>query len=490
MTLERVIDRDQIHTNGLDALSLLPKLDLAKSSQEVSQALRTGFIWLHLAEKRVPVGTIHRWLQENAHLVNPPRTAHIGGVQEAIMAGGGGSVAFNRLVYETGTGHPLLFDMNQTPGNDGQGDTLYYPGTILDKDGSIQKLDILVSRGGKFVPANGETIFTPFAATRVNGELVGVNHVHRERIHLPNVNYISDVLLDRWSDYEIILKGIFSHVLLFDGPGDRQKALTAAFNRWVNPNGSIRKAKSMRADNEGVTYQGRAYTWDEFLALHKKMLTIAAQPWELKHLIKELPDGAPLASNQMLIAALALLDTDFTEGTKCQGKVNPHFHWGGFLMAGMGEDSGYFKGSANAVGRITKSVNIGLRDNGHSGELFMPIAYVLMPAAIYLLVPHAAQRAEVAAVNDLLQQVQAEPQTSKPQKKKTIRHIRQLMKSWLAQHHEHLSRAFLSRFANNVHPMSIIPEDSTLIIPDAFFELTFQQLALTAGFLKEEINKK
>lgn len=490
------IERENIETKevkkrpNLDAVQIYKDWGLVKNETEMLREttevnpLASNFLWQDLGESRLLFSDFSSWLNNHSNLVSAPRTGHIGGTWEAIIAGGGGNVAFNRGVLELGLGYPLLFDINMTPDEkSSKGDVLYYPGTILDGSSSVIEMEKYVFRDGKFRPSDVKNLYTPFISTTINGSVVAINQVHRARLeYLPNKKYVSDVLWNNWSRVESYLRIIIDRALLEDTASGRTSVVQKAIDKWISADGIVSDAY-FQVNQNGINRNGKSYKWDEFINLVKLNVYISSHPEAMPDAITGVNDGVPQISKEFLILTMALLDTDFTQGTKCQGNINPHFHWGGFQMAGLGKDRGYFHKSVATIRNLMRMITVG------STERPQPIAYTLLPAGIFLLLPHLSNRGEITAINELLMSISNEPE-GKINKDKTLNHVRKSVDEWMSNgQHQKLSTEFISRFSKNSHPMMNIPRDATLTVPETFNGLSLQQLLITAGFLKQALGE-
>lgn len=475
---------------SVSAEEIYPSLGLAKSSKEVIQAANQGFEWKHLGNSNIKFSTLYNWLQNFKNHINAPRSAHLGGAWEAIAKGGGGQVMFNRGVLELGIGYPFLLDINVTPnGNPKESDMLYYPGSILDKDNRLKHLTLYTFQSGEFKKAQKQGVYSPFAVTRVEDKFYAINQIHKIRSsQLEGVKYVSKVFVESWERVYSFLAAYTSRVLLEDSPQERQKLFSRIINRWVTQQGSISSAR-FTVENPGIKYEGKFYKWQNFFNLLKESFLMAAYPEQLTERLPAITDGVPGLSKEMLILTMAFLDVDFTPSTKTKGNVNPHFHWGGFQMAGLGTSNGYFKDSTNTLRTISRLIQIGFEKNPElntTGFEYKPIAYTLMPASIFLLLPHQNNKKELEAVSTLLQEVQKMPYKIKSQKGDSQNFIREVVNSWTIRNYNNLSAPFLSRFAENTDSLVIFPEDPSLSVPDDFYELGLQELTILTGILKQK----
>ena len=348
MSIEYLSERKSnvSRVESLDAAKIHPQLGLAKNEQEILYEARTGFVSKDMGESRMLFESFYSWMRKHSDSVMAPRTGHIGGTWEAIMLGGGGPVAFNRGVLELGLGYPLLFDTNMTPDiKTGRGDNLYYPGTVLGNNGQLVELEQFTLQNGKFLPPTRPDIYSPFVATKINGVPTAINYIHRSRLkNLTGRTYVSDVLWRNWGQVETYLRIIFKRALLGETPYESTVHVQKAVDRWVGADGVVSDARFFITER-GLERNNKCYDWDEFVDLIKLNVYISSHPETMPDLIEKVKDGIPLMSKEFLILCLALLDTDFVSGAKSQGKINPHFHWGGFQMAGLGKDRGYFQNS-------------------------------------------------------------------------------------------------------------------------------------------------
>ncbi len=483
-TLKRIENKNQAVnikiSERLDGAEVYVELGLAKSEKEVLDATRE-FSWKDVGESKVSFEHFYSWLINHRDYVSAPRTGHIGGSWEALMEGGGGGVAFNRGVIELGLGYPLMFDANMIPGG-GFGDNLYYPGTILEK-GKIKDLPKYVLRNGKFSAAQNEALYSPFVVTNTPEGLTAINHLHRRRLeNLPGVTYSSDVLLANWEKVESLAQAVIERALLDSDQGQRRKILSKVFDRWVGVDGVVFKTSFNVSDN-GVTENGQFFSWENLLGSLKANFYITSNPQKFVELARSLPPKLPIMGKEFLMLTFAILDTDFTQGTKSKGKINPHFHWGGLQMAGVGRDRGYFQSTVSDLKLLMSLISKGSRSE------ILPVAYTLMPAGIFQLLPHKNNKTEVSAVNEFLSEVAKEP-LDKPSKNKSLDYVGRVTDDFIARgKHKDISKAFLSRFSKTAHPMENIPDDPALVLPESFYKLNLSQLSIAAGVFKSKLSE-
>lgn len=470
-------------------LSQLGLVDLKKAPM-VTSSLRSktwSFQWLNVGAQETLASVMLGTIQETDWLM-PPRTAHIGSVWPNILAGGGADLMLNHAVISEKSGYGLIFDLNQLPDNEGtRGDTLYHPEKRWVGD-RYEDLPVFTWNGKDFQARNREEpLFTPMVMTQVDGKMIPIVQLHRQD------------MLNAHSGFKFVSQEIVSHPNTRDimaslvkqaSQGDSvieiNQTLSDIFDRHVTSDGIVHSKGVSQLVNGHYQVGSTEYgSVDELVSAALNVFELAADPENLFQ-IGKYPECLPLVSKETLVTLMALLDTDKSNRIPMADDVNIHVHFGALSMAGLPNTqySGYFSGSASQVNRVTSIARSGLKENGTPVP---PVYMALVPAAIYLTYPSAE---DIQAVNELMSNIQDETANLRNRPNVVKQKIDNLVSSWTAKFASLLSPAFVSRFSRYDSTLTTKrPESPQLIQPDVFPQMTFLQLGLIVGALKDNLRE-
>lgn len=442
---------------------------------------RPSFEWVNFATTDIPIGKVSNTIISSG-LVNPPRTAHIGGSWENIVRGGGASVALNQVVRQEGVGYPLIYDLNQTPTSDMKaGDTLYFPGVVF-KDDSPIKLQ-LYTVDGEQVDQNRPR-FSPLMLSKNpdNRVIVPLTQIHRQemsRLGIDDALFISDLVVQKREAVTQIFRTLLNQIAKEDDDFFRRQFLKLIIDRGVRKDGLVNDQRTLW-NRDGLTLGSQHYKdQEEFIAAILKPIEVASDP--NIHLNSSLPDVMPLLSKEMLIVLMAVMNTDFYQGHSSLKPINPHLHWGAFQMAGAPPKyDGYFSGSVSGIRTIMTILRAGNPD-------IPTVYYCLLPAAPFDLWASIDDPQGQSAIESLLKLVQDYTDKYKGKPNKIAKGVEQAVVEWL--NPDELPDYLISRFSGFDTPLTpILPPSPQMVKPQGFDTLTFRQVSMLIGELKERLN--
>ncbi len=472
---------------------LLQEFGLVKPGKEqfiVRELNKRPFSWINLATLDLKIGQVTDTLHGSSAL-NPPRTAHLGGVWHNIARGGGAELALNNVVTQEGFGHPLIFDVNQTPSvtTEGnrvvqRGDTLYWPGTIFN--GHAQDLPLLTWEDKNFIERDRrQSYFVPFVMTKEGDELLPLTYVHRQDMkNIENYpfRFLSDILVQNEPFVRKIFTNLLTRAVLDDEVNVNNKYLALIADRIVRQDGVVMDAPIRSTVNKKFRIGDQEYNSAEELAdLMMLPYRIASNP-ELLYQMKDYPKFVPLLTKEMVATLMAVLETHLNPNTSSMQPINSHLHWGAFLMAGAPpKHSGYFSGNAAAIGTLLTLMRVDNPD-------INPIYYVLIPAAPFVLWPSKTHQPDIDAMNELVARVHLRTDDFCGKPGLIQSGVSDVVSDWAVRDGQKLSPYMISRFSpldsTRTHHL---PESGELVKPQGFDALTFRQASMLVGELKEQI---
>lgn len=442
------------------------------------------FWWVNLATTNVPIGPVLKGIA-NLKDLNPPRTAHLGGgVWERIAQGGGGSVAFNNVVFQEGAGYPLIFDLNQTPSWDRKGgDTLYFPGTVINDAGEAVELPLFTVSGEPVDRREPRFAFLLLAQNPV-GEVKPLTQIHRESMEELGINVrtVSDFIVEHHETVTEYLTALLQQT----DPDERYLFLRQIVNRTITGGG-----KEMRGGGQPIPLRWNPWrkryvignieypTEEQVVEQILRTYKIASNPSEYLR-EEEIPDALPILSKEALIVLIALLRADQNLTQPPMQPFYPHFHWGGFQMAGAPPKiDGYFRGSVNNIRSILSTMRAARLD-------IPPLFYVLLPAAPFNLWPSGEDWVTQEAMAQLIARVHEKTDGLARNPNKLIAGVEEVVNEWVSTTEKTLPYYFISRFSPYDTTMTgALPPSPGMVMPEGFDSLTFQQASLIVGCLTE-----
>lgn len=483
---ERKQERGQIvTTNPIDLLIKIGAIK-AKDGSSVERQFTDfpgKFEWANLATSNSLIGSTLATLQQT-EIVNACRTCHMGGMHETIQRGGGRDLAMNLIVAQHQLGYPLIFDFN-----DVNVDGLYRP-DLAHSNGHEQPAEILAWNGSEFAATQpGQVVKTPFAMTRVDGNLIPLSRFHRdnlgERAYDGKIKYLSDRLMANEHDLRTILTGLLDSACSVarssseDGLGEARKMLKNITDRTVKIDGKTIDSSIGITMFGNLVFGGKERSVEEAIELILTPIKIASNP-DLLRGAKSLEKEYPLLSKEMFAALMAVFNMDFVHDgiDTAVGPVNPHIHLGAGQMAGAPPfEPGYFDESQADVGALIS--------NMRAAELrkrIPPVYYVLIPMLPLTLMPSEAHPGDIAAVEELIARIHDVSDSLKGKGDREIVAVAQTTKDWLNEYGEKLAPYFAARFIKRV--TDGVPDSPQMIIPRGFGDLSWRQASITVGALR------
>lgn len=474
------------------AIELLRDTGIIKPGQErmvQSQLERQTphFEWANLATYDTPIGTALNVIQ-NTDFLSPPRTAHLGGAWTTIAQGGGAELSLNRTIPQEGLGHPLIFDVNQTPdAGNREGDTLYWPGRKFQTDGSSVDLPLYTWNGSAFEKRDREhPFFVPYTVTRNGDGFTPLTRLHKEEMREHGelgFRFLSETIMANEAYVRDLCAKMLKQVENGDDLAFANKIAAGIANRTVTPDGKVYDRALQAAFGGGFRVGENVYSADEVANLLLVPFAVAANP-DLLDQPDRIPAHAPLFSKEMIITLMAVLNTHTEPRQDSFKPVNPHFHWGAFQMAGAPpQHKGYFSDSTAELRRLfgmARAVDPDLP----------PTYYVLLPAAPFTLWPHEGHPNDIEATNELIGNIRAKTENFARKNQQMADGVEAVTREWLTKYGAHLSPYFLSRFSKKPDSSlsSALPISPKAVKPEGFDGLTFRQASMTIGALKSLLN--
>ena len=458
-----------------------PALDRRMMDRFAERQLEFG--WTHMGHSEISIDRLIASVQTRPSL-RPPRTGHIGNWAN-IVHGRAGPRDYNHMTCGARhIGYPLLFDLNQTESDTpGLGDWSYLPGSLVDR-GDRQCLSLFTWDGQAF-KARDRTVplFTPLTLAEVDGELVPLTALHRQRCkqfdHF-GFRHQSDLILG----HQTLVRRILSTLLVYADQQDHPEAvLRRIFDRRVTLDGRVGRT-ALEPSGSGYRMGGVSYVGGEELIDHALLsVQIAAKPEDLLVSIKDLPVQLPLMSATVFVLLLAVLSSHYPASERpppaSTRPCNPHLHWGGIPMAGYPpQDRGYFGENVRHLRKLFQPVIDQIDEVD-------PVFLVLLPAGLFNLCPHDAFPEDVECMDRLFDVVAARSGRLFGRPAEMSRCIEQTVLEWQSTYGTRLSSYLISRFAPRAGTVTSLPEplEGRLLLPQGLASLTLQQASMTMGAL-------
>jgi hypothetical protein len=478
---------------------LLVDLGVAKQGKEINKLReyergQKPFNWVNYAATDIPMGKVWETVRTMGQAL-PVRTSHLGGTWDTISQGGGGEVAFNNNVIRDGVAKPLIFDLNQTPTADRRsGDPLYNPGSVVH-NGRMVDLPLYTWNGHEFVQrGRNEALYTPLTLTRINGQLVPLTSLHRGRIKDEvgqNTQFLSTELAANTPLVRSVLTGLLTRsqraATEFHEFNEATKILGLVSDRTVSLDGIVHRG------NVTITRDGKFKIGDKTFSNAADVAellmigtNLAAHPQGLNRL-QELPHHLPIYSKEMLLALMAITQSDYRQKHSVPpNQPHLHYHMGGLQMAGAPPKiSGYFDGSASGVNNLLHFMRV---DNA---DIVPQTLYLLFPAAPHLLLPNRREGADQAAMAQLIAHVNRKTNNDAVRGKPNlvVQQAENAVREWYAQGGaDRVSAAWRSRFSQHDNPATApLPISPEVIVPDDFNKLTFRAASATVAELTKVV---
>ncbi len=481
---------------SINSLDILQELDLMGYYQEEmrmngKKQYQFSFSSVNMAEQPILIEELFKIIRSTPHLM-PPRTGHIGNWND-ILEGYISHRNDNTVICnEQKLGYPLIYDLTQTEDELMQnGDLTYLPGSIVEQ-GKRTKLSLYTWDGTNFVERTREhPLFVPFVLTNIDGKLLPLTQVHRERLgKYKDINFqmYSSIIFNKKELVKQILIALIDDMLTKDNPEHELKFI---IDRFVTLDGQMYRStlniinKCFNVGN--TTYEDTSAFVDAILYPYEA----AAAPEAFFSTIHTMPENIPLLSNHLSIIFSSIFHSHFP-GYEAEYSMIPQpcyapIQWGGIVMAGYPPaNAGYFSRQIRYIRSIYKQII-------RHFENLSPIFYILLPSSIFLLWPSDACKKDVELVGQLIDRIVKKSELlSEMPKVELYSEIKQQVVLWLCQVQQQLSDAFIGRFTGNV-PSALavngVPLKSRSLEPEGFSRLTVQQAAMLVSALFETLSE-
>lgn len=451
---------------------------------------RRAFDWFHLGTSDLLLEDLFTFLQ-GPGLLSPPRSGHLGNWTEVSQGRGGLLDANDVVCRESRLGYPLIYDCNQTEDRElRKGDTVYLPGSIVEK-GHREPLPLWTWDGVRFRERSRETgLFVPFTQTLLNGELLPLTELHRNRdaqIRGYCFSYHSSVLLKSEARVRDILRHLTLGALSSSNPA---KTLLHVFDHAVNTQGAVFRPAIQREEG---TYrvEDLVFTDTETL-IDKALLPLAAahSPGAILSRMEQLPTLMPLLSAGTIILLYALLNTHYPGHEEHPGLAGEslcvHLHWGADQMAGYPPlHPGYFSKTARSIDWLHTSL-IARRPD-------LPgVLLILLPMSIFTLCPNNTSSDDQEIMSLLFDQVREALGSPAPEPEEELRTAERVVAQWWARSKNDLSRYFKSKFSSqrSIHVPFSSPDPSFPVALPGFKALSIREACLLVGLLHRLVEQE
>lgn len=450
--------------------------ELGLRSAAGADALAAGektFQPVHLGTQDVRIGTLLELLRRDPDLL-PPRTGHLGNWED-IALGRSGPMDFNTAICGGGHGYPLIYGFTRTEAAAEGGDEAYQPGSLIEQ-GRRDSLDLYTWDGRAFVRRDrGRPLFCPLTQAEVDGGLVPLVDLHwRRMLRIPGYRFRqwAAVLVEHGALVTDMLTLLIEQADATTRQGTR---LAELISQAVRLDGDVARC-DLSTDGAGYVLDGYRYPSARALAEAAMVLVRAlVEPAGFFEQLGGLPPVLPVMSLQLTNVLFGLLDTHHPDGP-AGGAESPfitHVHWGARAMAGCPPRRGGYLTRRSTV-RSLRAITTPLV---RRFEQARPVAFVLLPAQVFMLCPPSTCPADGDLLAGLFKAVLAAGPDA----------AHETTLGWLGEHREKLSAYLRGRFTSG----SGVPADGTLrdpavpVEPDGFRDLTFQQASAVVAAFEE-----
>lgn len=469
----------------LDDLGLIRQgVDRGRLSAADVEALSSGattFEWVHAGMSDASVGRIvdalsgqERWL--------PPRTGHIGNWGD-IRRGRSVMLDYNKTICtDLRIGTPLVYAFTETETDDGTGDWIYLPGSVVER-GRRRPLDLVSFDGSGF--ATRERIgrlLVPFAFTREAGRLESLTAFHRRTSMTARgaeaqfIN-VAERVVAQAERYVALTEGLLREALQ---QPNRERSVSAVIGRLVSLDGRAVR-EPLVVDGDRFQLEGAAMSAGEVARLSLEPFLAAARPDDLAERLPGLAWRVPLVSNTYVSYLRSAFETHHPDsGGTCPGSYVLHPEWGALAMAGYPPKArGHFAEKAH-LRDLRFLVEAGLRVDTSARS----VAYVVLPASIFTLLATDAHPDDASLLDQLFRSC-GEVQHVDPGE--MAERVTGAVAAWWSSAGERLSPYFCRRWSarRSVQNDIDLPVGSSAVVPDSFRALSMRQASMAVGSLLE-----
>ncbi|MFD1661067.1 DUF6025 family protein [Streptomyces caeni] len=455
---------------------LLDELGLRSAAS--ADALATGaktFAPVHVGTHDIPIGGLLDLLHRHEDLL-PPRTGHLGNWED-IALGRSGPMDFNTAICGGGHGYPLIYGFTRTEADTAGGDEAYQPGSLIGQ-GKRDTLALYTWDGRAMVRRDrSRPLFCPLTQAEVDGALVPLVDLHWRRMReIPGFRFTqwAAVLVDRGPLVTDMLTLLIEQADATAKQGTRLSELIS-HAAWLD--GAVDRCDPQR-DGAGYVLEGHRYPSARALAEAAMVLVRAlVEPAAFFERLPTLPPVLPVMSLQLTNVLFALLDTHHPgrpPGVP-QSPFVTHVHWGARAMAGCPPRRGGYLARRSTV-RSLRAITTPLVRHFDAAR---PVAFVLLPAQVFMLCPPSTEPADAGLLADLFRHLRA----ARPDDSYDT------ALSWLAEHGGRLSPYLRGRFrdGSGVPAGGETREAAVPVEPEGFRELTFRQACAAVAACEEAL---
>ncbi len=446
-----------------------------------------AFDWIHSGRLSMKIRELSEIIKNSPIL--PPRTGHLGNWQE-IAAGRGNALDHNGVVCGRNLAYPLIVDFNQTENSSmDSGDVVYLPGSIVN-NGERQLLDIYTWNGTAFEARSREfSYFLPFVLTRRQGKFIPLTVIQRKNcLSYENAKFISSIIFGQLELVKEVLRKVIEYVR-----ADSSGNLT--LNDLVDRSVSI-EGKLIRTE---LKFSAGKYQSDDMLySSIDELVDALILPFKAAHdpqgffdQINHMPKWMPFLSLPFLCTLYSILNTHLLHQAEnhmiSRKPFNPYLEWGAFDSAGYPPKSaGYFKKKASTIKEIYRIVI-------HLFPDIEPLLFILLPSAIFNLLPGKTYPDDISSVEELLSDILHETTGIKSSAADLmLGKIELVTRSWLKDKKSKLSSYYLNKFSSKrcIHLEKPLIASNPVVDLSQFNELSLQQACMTLGSLREIISQQ
>jgi len=438
--------------------------------------------WVHAGMADVPVGQVIDALRRQDRWL-PPRTGHIGNWGD-IRRGRSVMIDYNKTICtDLRIGTPLVYAFTETEADDGTGDWIYLPGSVVER-GQRRPLALVSFDGSDFVARerNGR-LLVPFAFTRDGGALQSLPEYHRSASMTASpeeaafVN-VAERVAGQADRYVALTEGLLREALR---QPNRERSVSAVIGRVMTLDGrAVREPLTIVGDAFRLG-DGEAMSAAEVARLSLEPFLAAARPDGLADRLPGLPWRVPLVSNTYVSYLRGAFETHHpTAGDSCPGDYVLHPEWGALAMAGYPPKArGHFTEKAH-LRDLRFLVDAGLAVDPTA----RPVAYVVLPASIFTLLATDAHPDDAAALEELFRACAGVYHVDPGE---MAARVTAAAAGWWAASEARLSPYFRRRWSarRSVANDVTLPDGSSAVVPDSFRDLTMRQASMLVGSLLE-----
>lgn len=437
---------------------------------------KTGFDWLHAGKLSMPINELIAIIKLG---LSPTRTGHLGNWQEMAL-GRACALDHNGTVCgKMNLGYPLILDLNQTENEQMEtGDIVYLPGSIVNRE-RREKLSLFTWDGKAFIERSREiSYFVPFVLTKINNRLIPLTMVHKGNISVfANTEYFSSLFIRNIDLFKRILQSVFKYIQQTTSP---VITLGDIVDRRITLQGQEIREKLHYSQGEykigGMSYSN----YDDLIEAILLPLFAAHEPTSFFERIAFMPQIMPFLSLSFICVMGYILSNISGSKETSPACFKIHMEWGAFDSAGYPPRSGgYYKKKAGLIKNIYEVI-LAQKIPGVS-----PLLFVLLPSAIFNLLPSNNYPQDVFYIEKLLYEVLKIGEQNNPSTDIMMKKIEKMTDAWFKTYSHELSAYYVGRFTKKrcVHHQTQYHDRGEEILLPLFEQLTVQQACMLTGAL-------